>query len=89
MQCLHILSVVLTILLMHISSLGSPTAHANSLQVYVSKSGQELSGQIAYRQYRKVHIKTSTCVDILVLSSLNHELFTFAFGRRVEQGLES
>ncbi|TXG67349.1 hypothetical protein EZV62_008624 [Acer yangbiense] len=35
------------------SSIDHLTAFTDSLQVYLSKNGQELTGQIAYRQYRK------------------------------------
>lgn len=33
------------------------------LQVYATKDGKELTGRSAYRQYRKVHQKTSYIID--------------------------
>jgi hypothetical protein len=33
------------------------------LQVYVTKDGKELAGRSGYRQYRKVHLKTSYIND--------------------------
>lgn len=78
---------LLTILSMHIS-LRSLTAYADFVQVYISRSGQELSGQTAYRQYRKVTIKTSYA-NILAVAFCSHELSTFDFGRRTELGLKS
>jgi len=41
--------------------------------VYVNKSGQELTGRIAYGQYRKVHVLAyhSVVVILLVVVALN------------------
>ena len=55
------------------------------LQVYINRSGQELTGQSAYRQYRKVHLNTPTFMILVHLMSVKFTLNILGY-RRVEQG---
>ena len=58
------------------------------LKVYVTRGGQELTGQSAYRQYRKVYLKNPYINDLVFTLCHLYTLNTLGY-RRVEQGLGS